>query len=121
LDQDRRYTDRFTVPDGKVIYKLSTGKATAAPIKDITNGGLCFELDEITHIGNQIELEILIPGKTKLILKGNIRWASLGAEEDRGFAGVQFLPFGTDDRYNSMKSHDQLRAVIDYCQQFPQA
>ena len=115
MSYERRYSERYPLPDAKITYKLGTGDSDETPVKDITHGGVCFEFSHSAEVGHQLEIEFEIPGKAKFVLKGNIVWTSAGSEDDPGFAAAQFLPYGTDERYNSMKNRDRLRNIIKEC------
>lgn len=115
MSYERRYSDRYPVPDAKVVYRLKSGDEDQKPIKDITHSGVCFEFSHSTEVGHELEIELIIPGKDKIVLKGNIVWTSVTEERPEGFAAAQFLPFGTDERYNTMDSHKKLRNLIKEC------
>lgn len=112
---ERRYTDRYPLPGAKVQYNLEGGNSDETPVKDITQGGLCFEFTHSADEGHQIEIELKIPGMGNLVLKGNIVWTSVSSGDDPDMAAMQFLPFGTDDRYNSMENHKRLKKVLQEC------
>ena len=115
MKYDRRYNERYPLPGATVLYRINSERATETPVKDITHGGVCFEFSHSTDVGSQLEIEISIPGKDSLILKGNIIWTALEGTDTPGYAAMQFLPFGTDNRYNTMENHDKLRDVILEC------
>jgi hypothetical protein len=112
---EKRNTERYAVPGSRVEYKLEGGQSAETPVKDITHGGLCFEFEHSAEEGNLIEIEIRIPGREKLVLKGNIVWTSISSTDDPNYAAMQFLPFGTDERYNSMKYHERLKKLLKQC------
>jgi hypothetical protein len=115
LKYDRRYNERYPLPGATVSYKLNADNAVDKTLKDITHGGVCFEFSHSTEVGSQLEIEITIPGKESLVLKGNIVWTAVENVGEPGYAAIQFLPFGTDKRYNSMENHDKLKELIMEC------
>ena len=115
MKYDRRYNERYPLPGATVKYQIDVDKAAEKPVKDITHGGVCFEFSHSTEVGSELEIEIAIPGKGTLVLKGNIVWTAVENTKKTGYAAMQFLPFGTDNRYNSMENHDKLRELILEC------
>ncbi len=114
-EYERRYTERYPLPEAKVEYKLEDGASAKAPAKDITQGGLCFEFSHSAEKGHLVEVILQIPGKANLTLKGNIVWTSVSQSENPNLAAIQFLPFGTDDRYNTMENHKKLKHLLQEC------
>jgi hypothetical protein len=112
---ERRYTDRYPLPGAKVQYNLDGGNSDETSVKDITQGGLCFEFSHNADEGHRIEIELKIPGMDNLVLKGHIVWTSVSSGNDPNLAAMQFLPFGTDNRYNSMDNHERLKKVLQEC------
>jgi hypothetical protein len=106
---ERRHADRFEIPGALVNYKLKDGLNAQTPLKDITNAGARFEIGHIINRGDFVELDIRIPGKDPISVKGNVVWAT------NFDAAIQFVPFGTDERYNSFKSYKLLKSVITDC------
>jgi Icc-related predicted phosphoesterase len=39
-------------------------------------------------------------------------WSELNESENVSYAAVQFLPFGTDERYNSMEIYQKLKKIV---------
>jgi hypothetical protein len=115
LKYDRRYNERYPLPAAKVRYKVDENEVHGKSVKDITHSGVCIEFSHSTEVGSQIEIELTIPGKDSLVLKGNIVWTGFQNADKAGYAGMQFLPFGTDERYNTMDDHDKLRKLIMEC------
>jgi hypothetical protein len=106
---ERRHADRFEIPGAQVEYRLNGSFSSKMPLKDITNGGARFAIQHRFTRGDEVELEIQIPMKDQISVKGFIVWAT---EAD---AAVQFLPFGTDDRYNSFESYEQIKTLMREC------
>ncbi|KPL14752.1 MAG: hypothetical protein AMS23_00215 [Bacteroides sp. SM1_62] len=120
LNQDRRNLVRFKIPGAKVRYKQHKGFREAEEasgvmaVVDITRISIRFEAKDFLYPGSLIDLELIIPGKKKSIkVKGNIVWSSEATSDQPGYAVVQFLPFGSDERYNTMEAHEQLRKLSE--------
>jgi hypothetical protein len=110
---DRRHSDRFAINGGKVHFESMSGDFVSAHLIDLTHSSVRFEIKEAMIIGDGIEVEIDIPGFHIVSVKGRVVWTSDILLDKPAFAVVQFLPFGTDLRYNSMKTRDQVRTIID--------
>jgi hypothetical protein len=114
---ERRQLERFRISGAQVHYKQLGGfkdaKEVSAkmPLIDFTKISIRFKSKHNLQPGALIELDILIPGKKKIHVKGNVIWSTEATENREGYAVVQFLPFGTDERYNSMRAHDQLQKL----------
>jgi len=103
---ERRHSDRFEIPGARVNYSMLNGNKVQMPLRNITHGGICFQVERPLHEGDLVEIDIKLPGKAEIAIKGNVVWAS------KLDAAVQFLPFGTDVRYNSFMSYQQLKDVL---------
>ena len=114
---ERRQLERFKIPGAQVRYKQHGGfreskEITATvPLVDFTKISVRFKSKQTLQPGALVELIIMIPGKKKIQVKGNVIWSTEATENREGYAVVQFLPFGTDERYNTMRSHDQLLKI----------
>jgi Tfp pilus assembly protein PilZ len=103
---ERRHSDRFEIPGARVNYYVNDGEEIQMPLKNITHGGICFEIMYPLELGELVEVDIKLPGNNEIFVKGNVVWTTELA------AAVQFLPFGTDERYNSFKSYQQIKEVL---------
>ena len=99
---ERRHSDRFEIPGARVNYRVNDGEELQMPLKNITHGGICFEIKHPLEMGELVTMDIKLPGNNKIFLKGTTEIA----------AAVQFLPFGTDERYNSFISYQQIKEVL---------
>ena len=88
-----------------VNYVLQDGNKAQMPLKNITHGGICFSVEHSLEKGDLVELDIKLPGNAEISVKGNVVWSS------RLDAAVQFLPFGTDERYNSFKDFNAIQFI----------
>lgn len=120
---ERRQLERFKIPGAQVHYKQRAGFKHAKqisekkPLIDFTKISVRFKSKHTLQPGALVEMVILIPGKKKIRVKGNVIWSTEATEDREGYAVVQFLPFGTDERYNSMRTHDQLQKLEKEYQQ----
>jgi hypothetical protein len=110
---ERRHTDRLKILGANVVYTLKNGQFGLKPLIDITRSSACLEVDHPINKGEFIELEVIIPGRTKIFIKGTVTRLSDPISERPAYIVVQFLPFGTDERYNSMECYQQLIDMIE--------
>ena len=110
---ERRHLDRFKIPGAEISYKLLDGSWSCVILIDITRSGVRFEIKNTVNVGEIIELEIIVPKKDKIFIKGHVVWTSKSNSENPSYAVVEFLPFGSDERYNSMHSYEQLKELSE--------
>ncbi len=110
---ERRHLDRFKIPGAEISYKLPDGSWSRVNLVDITRSGVRFENKNTINIGEIIELEIIVPRKNKIFIKGHVVWTSNPDSKSPAYAVVQFLVFGSDERYNSMRSYEQLKELSE--------
>jgi len=108
---ERRHLDRFKIPGAEISYILPDGSLSRATLVDITRSSVRFEVKNDIKIDEIIELEIIIPRKEKIVIKGHVVWTSKSGSENPAYVVVQFLPFGSDERYNSMHTYEQLKEL----------
>jgi len=114
---DRRYLDRFEIPDARVVYQSEENSGKCGSLADITKISAKFEVSQSFKPGDLLQLEIVIPNKERIFVKGHIVRIINPLNGEPAYAAVQFLPFGSDVRYNSMESYEQLDALtIEYTQ-----
>ena len=112
-DLDRRHADRYKVPNAKIKYRLSSGTGDITPMNDMAQNSASFQVNHDIKPGEIIELEILIPAKEKITVKATCVRITAQESSNLAFAAVQFLPFSTIERYNSFKSQEQLRTLVE--------
>jgi hypothetical protein len=110
---ERRHIDRFKIPGAEVSYKLPDGSSSRVKLVDITRSGVRFEINNPVIVGEIIELEIIVPQKENIFIKGHVVWTSKPDSENLAYAVVQFLVFGSDERYNSMYCYEQLKELSE--------
>lgn len=108
---ERRTIDRFTIPGAKVRYKEVNGSTGIGELIDLSRSAIRFEVYYPIHEGTLVEVTIELPGGDEIGLKGNVVWAYEIRNQNRCFTVVQFLPFGSDDRYNPHTSLEKIKAV----------
>jgi len=111
---ERRSIKRIQVPGAKVRLKKQTGLnvfnvlSKPSALIDISKSGLSFEINEEYRYGDIIYVRLSFPDGRSFSLKGNIRWFNNGTPENPR-VGIQFYPFGSGRRYNSIKALEYLR------------
>ena len=110
---DRRYLDRFEIPGAKIQYKLQNGNSAKLKLVDITKISVRFYVKHKISAGEFIELDILVKGKEKISVKGHVVWTHEDENHIQSSVVVQFLPFGTDERINSIKNYEQLAQLVE--------
>ena len=112
---DKRAFDRMQIPGASVIFrkknKLGFFERFSRPMElfNITKSGICFASDKKFDAGEDVCIDIIIPGEKELRLYGNIKWISEDISDDECLIGAQFSAFGKGRNYNSLKSLDRLR------------
>jgi len=109
LFSDRRATYRFKISGAQVEYKIKRGGSARVPLIDMSRNSVRFQVKHDVHPGYIVELYIIIPGKNKIAVRGDI--ISVTNTKAPHYAVVQFFPFGTDKRYNSLQCWEQLKNV----------
>ena len=111
---ERRSIKRIQVPGAKVRLKKSAGLSVfnilskPSTLIDISKSGMSFRIEEECRYGDTISIRITFPDGRSFSLKGRIRWYNDGSPENPR-VGVQFYPFGSGRRYNSIKALEYLR------------
>jgi len=110
---ERRHADRFLVP-GATLRVFQNGDVSENfSVKDMTKSSVRFEIKASIIKGEEIKVELNIPEMEPFTLKGHVVWAVDPNLQDKASAVIQFLPFGTDERYNSIECYEQLSRVVD--------
>lgn len=105
---ERRHFERLSILGAKVLYKRKNGQVALMPINDLTLSSICFRIKHPLKLGEHIELDIIIPNKETISVKGIVSRIEIPT-----YAVAQFFAFGSDERYNSMSSYDQLKKIIN--------
>ena len=112
-DFDRRHTERLVINDAKILYNRKNGQNILAPLKDLTKSSVSFYIKHPLKIGEYLEMKIVIAHEEIINIKGLVTRISNPVEVKNKYAVVQFFAFGTDDRYNSLNSYEQLAKVLN--------
>ena len=110
---ERRYLDRFEIPGAKIQYRLQNEISATLELIDITKISVRFFVKHKISAGEYIELDILVKGKEKISVKGHVVWTLENDNNIKSSAVVQFLPFGTDERINSIENYEQLAQLVE--------
>jgi len=105
---ERRHFERISILGAKVFYKRKNGQAGLMPMNNLTLNSVCFKIKHHLKLGEYIKLDIIVPNKEVISVKGIVTRFEIPT-----YAVVQFFAFGTDERYNSMKSYDQLKKLLN--------
>ena len=114
---DKRAFDRLQIPGASVIFrkknKLGFFERYSRPMElfNITKSGVCFASEKKFDAGENVCIDIIIPGEKELRLYGNIKWISENMAAEACLIGAQFSAFGQGRNYNSLKSLDRLRTL----------
>ena len=114
---ERRSCRRFEIPDTKVRYKKNgllgffKGFSEPSPLLNISKGGLAFFCEEKLGKGKKIMLELLAPNETPLNLRARVRWQGHPAGKVTTVVGVQFMPFGSGNSWNSLETLEVLKRL----------
>jgi hypothetical protein len=110
---ERRHADRFTIPGAKMRIHQNGATSELLHVEDMTKSSIRFQIERSVIQGQEIEIELNVPEMDPLLIKGHVIWAIDPWGAENGNAVIQFLPFGTDERYNSIQTYEQLCAITD--------
>jgi hypothetical protein len=117
--RERRASERFIVEGAKVLFqqeksfKILERYSQPLPLKDISESGVRFQVDQYLGPGSLVDLQISVPGLGTIGIKGHVVWIARQEPYDHYHVGVQFLPFGEGYQYNSPTSRDKLDQLIN--------
>jgi hypothetical protein len=83
------------------------------PLEDLTWSSLRFITDKSIHPGEILDVEISIPGESKVRVRGCVIWMSDIPINSKYYAVVQFLAYGTSKPYNSIKIKERLKQIVN--------
>jgi Tfp pilus assembly protein PilZ len=115
-EKERRIAKRIVISGAKVNYKLENGETGTSRLENLTKNSACIQLKQRVLSGQSIELELIIPKQPIIPVKAKIVWVlPRGGYEEGSNIGIQFKPFGKEDKYNSPETEVQLNKVMaDY-------
>jgi len=118
---DRRYLDRLEIPGAKVEYTCENGRTANTGLINLTKISVRFYINHKLKIDELVDLSIQVKDKEIINVKGNVIWTQSAKDNEfkKANAVIQFLPFGTDDRYNTLQSYELLAQLEEeYIQDF---
>ena len=113
-DAERRIAQRIVISGAKVNYKLENGEKGTSRLENLTKNSACIQLKQRVLSGQSIEIELVIPKKPKIFVKAKIVWVlPRGSYEEGANIGIQFRPFGQEEKYNPPEAEEQLIKIIE--------
>jgi Tfp pilus assembly protein PilZ len=113
-DKERRIAQRIVISGAKVNYKLENGETGSSRLENLTKNSACIQLRQRVLSGQSIEIELIIPQKPKIFVKAKIIWVlPRGSYEEGANIGIQFRPFGKEEKYNPPKVEEQLIKIME--------
>jgi len=120
---ERREYPRFKIPGARVVFyqeegfKGSESLVDEGLMDDCSLNGIRFETEKELIPGARVRLELVIPGKNTMAIKGNIIWTSFLSDKNKSYAVVEFSPFGNGKGYNSENVRNDLENIAEefYC------
>lgn len=113
-DKDRRIAKRIVISGAQVNYILENGDTGTSRLENLTKNSACIQLKQRVLSGQSIDLELVIPKQPVIKVKAKIVWVlPRGGYEEGSNIGIQFRPFGKEEKYNSPQTEDQLTKVME--------
>ena len=106
------------VPDcSEVTYSTAVpGKKKKSEVKDISQAGICFFIEEKPEVGDVIEVTITLEKiEYSFVAKASVRWVNEIVKNRRYEVGVKFVDLSEQDikrlldYINTVKRHDSYR------------
>jgi Tfp pilus assembly protein PilZ len=111
---ERRHDDRIVIPGVKVNYRLENGATGSSTLKNLTKTSACIQLTHKVLTGQPIEIDLIIPEEAVISVKAKIVWVlSRGGQEEGSTIGIQFKPFGAENKFNSLETEKHLEKIIE--------
>jgi hypothetical protein len=117
-EKERRFLERIKIAGAQVSFRTVSEKglfsrfSDPVPVEDMTWSSVRFSTNHYLKPGENIDLEVSIPGESKIKVKGHLVWTSRKPDDQTNFAVVQLLPFGSGKEYNSMNVRQKLKSLI---------
>jgi Tfp pilus assembly protein PilZ len=116
-ENDRRIAKRIVISGAKVNYKLENGETGSSRLENMTKNSACIQLKQRVLSGQSIEIELVIPNQPVISVKAKIVWVlPRGGYEEGSNIGVQFRPFGKEEKFNAPEIEDKLKKVMEHYQ-----
>jgi hypothetical protein len=116
---ERRALARVRIKGAEVFYRYASEMRILKraigpePVEDLTWSSIRFATDKSLQIGETLVVEISIPGESKVRVRGYVIWKSDLPIHGRFYAVVQFLAYGSEKPYNSIKVKERLKRIVD--------
>jgi hypothetical protein len=113
-EKERRIAKRIVISGAKVNYKLENGETGTSRLENLTKNSACIQIKQRVLSGQSIELELIIPEQPVVAVKAKIVWVlSRGGYEEGSNIGIQFRPYGKEEKYNAPEIEDQLNKIME--------
>ncbi|MCB0283980.1 MAG: PilZ domain-containing protein [Calditrichae bacterium] len=118
-NDERRKIIRFKIPGSMVFFsEISPLKVTQrlsgdGLIDDISIKGIRFSTESQLYSGLSLNLDLIIPGREQISLKGNVVWISGKQKNDQYFAFVEFIEFSDDEGFNPAHLQNVLETILN--------
>jgi len=112
-DIERRIAQRIVISGAKVNYKLENGETGSSRLENLTKNSACIQLKQRVLSGQSIEVELVIPKNPKIFVKAKIVWVlPRGSYEEGSNIGIQFKPYGKEEKFNPPEIEKQLLKIM---------
>jgi hypothetical protein len=117
--EERRTLERVKIKGAAIFYRFANDLKLVKrylgpePLEDLTWSSLRFATDKSIQPGEILDVEIAIPGESRLRVRGCVIWISDLPIKEKFYAVVQFLAYGTTKPYNSIKIKERLKQIVD--------
>jgi Tfp pilus assembly protein PilZ len=113
-DKERRVAKRIVISGAKANYKLENGETGTSRLENLTKNSACIQLKQRILSGQSIELDLIIPNQPVISVKAKIVWVlPRGGYEEGSNVGIQFRPFGKEEKFNAPETEDLLKIVME--------
>jgi Tfp pilus assembly protein PilZ len=110
---ERRDAERIVIAGAKVHYKLENGETGTTRIENLTKNSICIQLQQRVLNGQPIDLDLIIPDRPVISVKAKIVWVlPRGSYAAGSNVGIQFRPFGDEEKNNPLKTAKQMEKII---------
>lgn len=112
-EKERRIAQRIVISGAKVNYKLENGERGTSRLENLTKNSACIQLKQRVLSGQSIEIELEIPNQPKIFVKAKIVWVlPRGSYEEGSNIGIQFRPFGKEEKFNPPETEKKLINIM---------
>ena len=84
MNQERRQFIRINARAVAHVKNIKTGRIRRALTKDVSGGGICLVMEKLLEPGTQLEVEMRLPDRAKLItFQGMVSWSRPASGKDQ--------------------------------------